>query len=391
MRIEIYGRVFTLGTASVWGLILPTGTAEANNNLSNESAFELPIERSAGDELENDISGILSDVLDPEGFGLLEEVLELNADDTAGRFIESFDGFEVEIASDPLEDLVMRSEDGVEVRVDLPVTEQSVMSESSGVAYIESENDVVLVPQITRQGDLRVLAVLESESAPSKLEFGFSTGSVSDFTPHEDGGFSILDVEGEEIAVVDPPWAIDAQGRPVPTKFEFEGEQVYQVIDTSHLQADGFPVVADPVVRARHFYYKVIDIRRQRAQANFSQRIGGCIIGPGAGSCSVKKGLAASRTIQTEMGLSNSLVAARLGIESTSQVSVSVSCTSQNYKRNKKNINYNVYAVGDFYTYKIEKWKRYTVGTHTKHTKISTSAAKKAFNPSPNLFKCKVN
>lgn len=338
-----------------------------------------------------DIADILETSVDPEGVGLLEGVIELNHDETPGMFVENFDGVEIEISSDPLEDIVMRNEEGSEVRVTLPVTDQSQISSSSGIAQIENEDDVVFIPQIMESGDLRVLAVMESADAPSRLEYGFSSGNGGRIVPQDDGGFLVLDAEDNETASIDPPWAFDALGQSVPTRFEFEGEKVFQLVDIASVQPDAFPVVADPVVRARHFYYKVIDIRRQRAQPNYDQRIGGCIIGIGAGSCSVKRGLSAYRTIQTEVGISRGAVAARLGVESGSQVNVSVSCTSQTYKTNKADIHYNVYAVGDFYTYRVEKWKRYTVGARTKHTKVSTSPTKRAFSPSPELFKCKVN
>ncbi|MDO5682543.1 MAG: hypothetical protein Q4G46_06930, partial [Propionibacteriaceae bacterium] len=67
----------------------------------------------------------------------------------------------------------------------------------------------------------------------------------------EDGGVDILQTfpnEGPESAVlvsrVEKPWAVDADGRSVPTRFEVEGDSITQVVQ--HNSTHTYPVVADP-------------------------------------------------------------------------------------------------------------------------------------------------
>ncbi|MBK0421874.1 hypothetical protein JD292_07280 [Leucobacter sp. CSA2] len=63
-----------------------------------------------------------------------------------------------------------------------------------------------------------------------------------------DGGVVFHDAAGEEIGGFAAPWAKDAKNRPVPTRFDIDGQRVHQVIDTSNLTPADFPVVADPPV-----------------------------------------------------------------------------------------------------------------------------------------------
>lgn len=48
----------------------------------------------------------------------------------------------------------------------------------------------------------------------------------------------------EKIATISAPWAVDAQGKPVPTHYELQGNKLTQVVDAT--KDTTFPVTADP-------------------------------------------------------------------------------------------------------------------------------------------------
>ena len=62
-----------------------------------------------------------------------------------------------------------------------------------------------------------------------------------------DGGVVALDGSGQVVAAVDAPWARDANGTEVPTRFVVEGSTLTQVVD--HATASfAYPITADPAV-----------------------------------------------------------------------------------------------------------------------------------------------
>ena len=61
------------------------------------------------------------------------------------------------------------------------------------------------------------------------------------------GGVVALDGSGQVVAAVDAPWARDANGTEVPTRFVVEGTTLTQVVD--HTTATfAYPITADPAV-----------------------------------------------------------------------------------------------------------------------------------------------
>ena len=60
---------------------------------------------------------------------------------------------------------------------------------------------------------------------------------------------------GEPIGVIDPPWAVDANGASIPSKFLVDGDTLTQV--TSLGSRTAYPVVADPRVRVAWYGYSV--------------------------------------------------------------------------------------------------------------------------------------
>ncbi len=66
--------------------------------------------------------------------------------------------------------------------------------------------------------------------------------------PMPDGAVTIIDAEGMQVAHIAQPWAKDAHGKPVPTKYEVHETTVTQVVEHADTSVT-YPVVADPEVR----------------------------------------------------------------------------------------------------------------------------------------------
>ncbi|SKB08369.1 hypothetical protein [Aeromicrobium choanae] len=97
----------------------------------------------------------------------------------------------------------------------------------------------------------QVLIGIDSAAAPATYDFGLR-GDVSP-RPAPDGGIDLVGPDGAVVAQVERPWAVDAEGRHVPTRYELRGSTVRQVVD--HRTRDvAYPVVADPKIFACDAY-----------------------------------------------------------------------------------------------------------------------------------------
>ena len=61
---------------------------------------------------------------------------------------------------------------------------------------------------------------------------------------HPDGSVRFFDTDGNEVAGILAPWAVDADAKMVPTHYTLDGTTLVQTVD--HRRA-AYPVVADPV------------------------------------------------------------------------------------------------------------------------------------------------
>lgn len=109
------------------------------------------------------------------------------------------------------------------------------------------------VVQSTGQDDVRMLTVLTDRSAPTTYDYSFSGEKLE---PVADGYVAVLDGQsGEPVAIIEPAWAKDADGKPVATHYEVDGSTLTQVVDVD--ESTAFPVVADPSVK---FHWWGVDV-----------------------------------------------------------------------------------------------------------------------------------
>jgi hypothetical protein len=95
------------------------------------------------------------------------------------------------------------------------------------------------------RGGKAVVAVLNSGSEAT-FDLGLPVGSQLDEQPDGAVTVSKFDVGGVSVqAVVEAPWAKDANGKSLPTKYEVKGSKLIQHIDTRGAE---YPIVADPSI-----------------------------------------------------------------------------------------------------------------------------------------------
>lgn len=132
------------------------------------------------------------------------------------------------------------------ISLDLPST-GSQATKSAGRYVLPATEHASLAVAPTDSGT-QILIGVESAEAPTSYAFGL--GAAAGVRPEltADGGVDLIDGHGALSAQIAPPWAVDAEGRDVPTRYEVRDGAVTQVVD--HRAGDfAYPIVADPKVK----------------------------------------------------------------------------------------------------------------------------------------------
>lgn len=138
--------------------------------------------------------------------------------------------------------------DGTPLSVGLPdVAVQTPVVAGDDVTAVypaASTGNTALAIQTFEDG-ARIHTVLANASAPTSFAYPVSVPSGGNIEDLGGGMLSINDSAGEAIGYVNSPWARDANGTAVPTRFEIVGSSVIQHVD--HRSSNfTYPVVADP-------------------------------------------------------------------------------------------------------------------------------------------------
>lgn len=119
----------------------------------------------------------------------------------------------------------------------------TVRQAEDGTLVYTSDDAASVAVQPLADGSTRFLSVLENESAPERYDYTFEGFALA---LQEDGSVLVLD-GGLQVGVIAAPWATDADGVSVPTRYEVEGSTLSQVVD--HVAGNSaYPIAADPKV-----------------------------------------------------------------------------------------------------------------------------------------------
>lgn len=136
---------------------------------------------------------------------------------------------------------------GASVHVDLPYADRAsdASSVSQGIASYDNKNGSSTIPVAKNDGSLQMVTKIDNRDAPTEYKYVMGVPQGAKLVHQEDGSVLILDGGGKMISAVSKPWAVDAQGTSVDTKYVLQGNELIQVI--SHTSQDyKYPIVADP-------------------------------------------------------------------------------------------------------------------------------------------------
>ncbi|MDE0572172.1 hypothetical protein ON058_01940 [Demequina sp. B12] len=141
--------------------------------------------------------------------------------------------------------VVLTGSSEVPISVSLPGSGESARVASDNTVVFPADQGPVVAVQ-SDGNSARVHTVSESKSELEDLTYRFDgltpevndDGSVTLVASSEDGGVQF------EVGSVDAPWAADADGSPLATRYVVDGEALRQEVTTD--STTRFPVTADP-------------------------------------------------------------------------------------------------------------------------------------------------
>lgn len=134
--------------------------------------------------------------------------------------------------------------EGSSINIGMPAevaTGKAQVTDTDMVVYQGTDIADPSVVVASAASSVAVQVVIPDETAPSRYTFEIG-GALP--VLREDGRVELRDSAGAVIGEGQAPWAVDATGQAVPTRYEVHGQSLVQVVDFT--SASAFPIVADP-------------------------------------------------------------------------------------------------------------------------------------------------
>jgi len=153
-------------------------------------------------------------------------------------------GADVTVPVDPSDGISLGTGAG-DLAVSLPFASKAddATAVRSGVVSYDNNNGSASVPVVTEDGALQINTVITSATAPKRYSYELTIPDGGRVIRVGDGYF-VVNATSDPIAYVSAPWAQDATGAAVPTRYELSGTTLTRIVDFTSSTA--FPVVADP-------------------------------------------------------------------------------------------------------------------------------------------------
>lgn len=144
------------------------------------------------------------------------------------------------VVSAPVDGGARAESRGIELPSEIPISEGVVTADGTVVFEADDRSGDAVAVQTLADGSTRIQTVIGGATSPH--EFGYR---MDGYQPYQsDTGEVIFLNEAGDYVPVAAPWAVDANGKSVPTFYEVRGDQLFQVVAPGAETV--YPVVADP-------------------------------------------------------------------------------------------------------------------------------------------------
>ncbi|SFK49502.1 hypothetical protein [Cellulomonas sp. KH9] len=177
---------------------------------------------------------------------LVELTEQVAAEHTQDGALDANDQRESELTVDVDENTAELELFDATVTVALPVEVVAHVGElPTGDSVIVTEDDAAFAALEKEDGSVQVVYSISGSDSPTRFPFEIATDADGQWHTMDNGSVLLLDGEGSIIVGAAAPWAVDAAGVSVPTRFELADGVLTQVVD-HRTQDVSYPIVADP-------------------------------------------------------------------------------------------------------------------------------------------------
>ena len=172
--------------------------------------------------------------------------------DADGTQVVSTSGGSLHIPPNTARPIAITVRTGETITVGLPRTDtarEALTSSAGTTVYADAHSGSATAVQATVDG-VRELFAIPNAAAPHAVTIELRLPTGASITPDADGGFDIVAQNrrsGPAIALahIAAPWARDATGTFLPTRYSVDGTTLTQHVDTAGAT---YPVIADPQI-----------------------------------------------------------------------------------------------------------------------------------------------
>lgn len=180
--------------------------------------------------------------------GLADDSAGVNSKtDSDSVAITKVDGNTTDIPKDADAGIDLKSPDGQTLSITIPDAQSSDSGKlvSPGLVAYSNDNGSATAVQALDDGSTRFLTTIANRKAPIKYTYDVSVPEGGQIQITGDGGAVILDKDDKPISFIQKPWAKDANGNSVKTRFTTNGKSLTQVVN-HRKRGIAYPVTADP-------------------------------------------------------------------------------------------------------------------------------------------------
>jgi len=187
-----------------------------------------------------------------------------NFKETKNKFIVTNKDISIEIPKNSSNNVVLDSYEFEDIEMSLPnsaLNVNAVMTRNGTIAYGNNKDDFIVTVQTLKQNQdeiedyaVRSMITIKNSNAPKEYSFqfnypkGYKLIKDNEFCSYQnekaEGSVYIVNDENEIVNVIEPAWAIGADGNRVKTYYVIDGNKLIQVVDFNDDTV--FPIVADP-------------------------------------------------------------------------------------------------------------------------------------------------
>lgn len=163
----------------------------------------------------------------------------------------------VTVPSDPREAVTLSNSSGPDIGLGLPAARRmgTAVDHNGMTMFMHPSNQTAIAVQPTGRSGVRALVHIAGPEAPPRYRFRLDLPEDARLQKTPDGSVIAVAADGKSVlGHIAKPWARDAAGNEVATRYKIKGETLIQRV--AHEGAT-YPVVADPWVQWNSWGYSI--------------------------------------------------------------------------------------------------------------------------------------